>query len=148
MSAEKSYMTAGFEFVDTNVLLYAYDRGRPAKHAQAVALLKRLWQEGSGALSVQVLQEFYVNVTRKLPEPLEPKEAEAVVADFVGWKVYAPRFTDVIKAIRLSQTHRLSFWDAMIIHSARSLGCRALWSEDLNPGQRFGALEVSNPFAL
>lgn len=139
-------MIAAFEFVDTNVLLYAYDRGRPAKHVKAVALLKSLWQEESGALSVQVLQEFYVNVTRKLSEPLGPKEAEAVVADFGAWKVYAPRFADVIKAIRLSQAHQLSFWDAMIVHSARTLGCRVLWSEDLNSGQRFGELEVRNPF--
>ena len=139
-------MTAGFEFVDTNVLLYAYDRGRPAKQAKAVALLKRLWEEGSGTLSLQVLQEFYVNVTRKLPESLEPEQAEAVVADFGTWKVYAPRFADVIKAIRLSQVHQLSFWDAMIVHSARALGCGVLWSEDLNPGQRFGGLEVRNPF--
>lgn len=65
-------MIAGFEFVDTNVLLYAYYRGRPAKQVKAVALLKSLWQQGSGALSVQVLQEFYVNVTRKLSEPLGP----------------------------------------------------------------------------
>lgn len=139
-------MIAGFEFVDTNVLLYAYDRGRPAKQVMAVALLKSLWQEGSGALSVQVLQEFYVNVTRKLSEPLGPKEAEAVVADFGAWKVYAPRFADVIKAIRLSQAHQLSFWDAMIVNSAHTLGCCVLWSENLNPGQRFGGLEVRNPF--
>jgi predicted nucleic acid-binding protein len=139
-------MSAGFEFVDTNILLYAYDRGRPDKQARAAALLKKLWQAGNGALSVQVLQEFYVNATRKLPEPLEPKEAEAVVTDFGAWKVYAPRLADVIEAIRLQQAHQLSFWDAMIVHSARSLGCEILWSEDLNPGQRFGGVEVCNPF--
>lgn len=139
-------MTAGLEFVDTNVLLYAYDRGKPHKQTKAVALLKKLWQEGSGALSVQVLQEFYVNVTRKLPQPLKTKEAEAVVTDYGAWKVYAPRFVDVIKAIQLQQIHPLSFWDAMIVHSARTLGCHILWSEDLNSGQRFGSLEVRNPF--
>lgn len=138
-------MSARLEFVDTNILLYAYDHSEPIKQAKAQALLEDLWQRREGCLSVQVLQEFYVNATRKLSRPLSPDTAWQAVDDCTPWIIHMPTPRDVLVAIDLHQAHQVSFWDAMVLRSARELGCLLVWSEDLNPGQRFETLEVRNP---
>ncbi len=135
------------EFVDTNVLVYAFDTSAGEKRARAQALLERLWQAGGGALSVQVLQEFYVTLTRKLAKPLPPEIARPLIADLSTWKTYSPTPQDVLAAIDLQQSYSLSFWDAMIIQSALALGCERLWSEDLSHGQTYAGVQVLNPFA-
>ena len=139
-------MSVKLEFVDTNVLLYAVDHTEAAKQAQAEALLTRLWEERSGSLSVQVLQEFYVNATRKLSRPLAPDTARQVIEDYSLWIVHAPTSASVLAAIDLQREHQVSFWDAMILQSAQDLGAEVLWTEDLNAGQRFGELVVQTPF--
>lgn len=139
-------MSARLEFIDTNVLLYALDHTEAEKQAQAEALLNRVWSGRSGCLSVQVLQEFYVNATRKLSRPLDPNTARQVVEDYSLWIVHAPTSASVLTAIDLQQQYRVSFWDAMILGSAQDLGAEVVWSEDLNAGQHFGGLEVQTPF--
>ena len=141
MSAEP-----GRQFVDTNVLIYAHDASAGVKHERAKQLMARLWANGTGCLSVQVLQEFYVNVTLKVRRPLDPETARRRVEDLSYWVVHSPTAEDVVEAIRLHQMAHLSFWDAMIIVSARRLECRILWSEDLNSGQIIDGLAISNPF--
>lgn len=138
-------MSARLEFVDTNILLYAYDHSEPLKQAKAQTLLEALWQRREGCLSVQVLQEFYVNATRKLSKCLASTIARQVIDDYAQWIVHVPTTSDVLAAIDLHQAHQVSFWDAMVLKSALELGCSIVWSEDLNPGQRFEALEVRNP---
>jgi predicted nucleic acid-binding protein len=138
---------AGLQFVDTNVLVYAHDASAGRKHARAKALLAELWASGNGGLSVQVLQEFYVTITRKVPQPLEGETAARLIADLGHWLVHVPNVNDVLDAIQLHQRHTLSFWDAMILTSATQLGCRLIWSEDLNPGQVYAGVQVANPFA-
>jgi predicted nucleic acid-binding protein len=142
MSAE-----AGGEFLDTNILVYALDASAGTKHAAARALVERLWGDGRGRLSVQVLQELYAVVTGKLPRPLASEEAEARIAEFATWRVYAPAAEDVVEAIRLQRRERLSFWDAMIVQAAHGAGCDVLWTEDLQAGRRVAGLAVRNPFA-
>ena len=139
---------AGPQFVDTNVLVYAYDRSAGAKRELARELLQGLWAEENGRLSIQVLQEFYVTVTRKLDRPLAQAEAALIVGDLGHWPVHSPRVADVLNAIRLQERFQLSFWHAMIVASAQQLGCSLLWSEDLNDGQRYGEVEVRNPFGM
>lgn len=134
-------------FVDTNVLLYAYDTSAAEKHEHARELVESLWRERSGCLSVQVLQEFFVNVTRKIPKPLPVGQAREIVSDLGYWKTHSPRAQDVVEAIELHERHSLSFWDAMIVRSAGSLGCNTLYSEDLNPGQSYGGVIVTDPFS-
>ncbi len=134
------------QFVDTNVLIYAHDRSAGEKHAQAVSLLKRLWQDRAGCLSIQVLQEFYVNVTRKVAQPLAPEAAAQIIADLAVWEVHSPNVSDVVSAIQLQTRYQLSFWDAMILTSAQQLDCETVWSEDLNAGQEYGNAVVRNPF--
>ena len=135
------------QFVDTNVLIYAHDQSAGPRHEQAKQLLQELWESRNGCLSVQVLQEFYVNVTQKVPKPLAPEATAQIIADLSTWQVHQPGAKDVLDAITLQGRYQLSFWDAMIVASAMALGCEILWSEDLNPGQNFATVAVRNPFA-
>ena len=134
------------QFVDTNILIYAHDSSAGVKHDKAKALLNELWRSGDGYLSIQVLQEFYVNVTRKLAIPLSPELAIEIITHLSTWRVHSPKASDLIDAIGLQTRRQISFWDAMILTSARRLGCQTLWSEDLNTGQNYEGIEVRNPF--
>ncbi|MDQ3152193.1 MAG: PIN domain-containing protein [Actinomycetota bacterium] len=134
------------EFIDTNVLLYAYDRSAGARHERAAALVGDLGAGRHAAVSVQVLQEFYVNITRKIAEPLDHEVALDRLRVLSHWPLHVPQASDVVGAAQLAQSSKLSFWDAMIIRSAGALGCQTLWSEDLNDGQRISGVTVRNPF--
>lgn len=139
-------MSARLKFVDTNVLLYAFDATQADKQAQAQNLLNRLWKGNNGCLSVQVFQEFYVNATRKLSKPLDSSAARQVVEDYSLWIVHSRRSASVLAAVDLQGRHRVSFWDALILQSALELGASTVCSEDLNAGRRFDGLEVRTPF--
>lgn len=132
-------------FVDSNVLVYAHDLDAGDKHELAQALVRDLWESGRGRLSIQVLQEFFVTVTRRIPNPLDSDEAAEAVEDFAQWTVHAPVPEDVLDAIAIHRCYGISFWDAMIVNSASKLGCRTVYSEDLNAGQRYGGVRVVNP---
>lgn len=138
---------ASRQFVDTNVLVYAHDATAGDKHVLARQLLAELWAEGNGCLNIQVLQEFYVTVTRKVRYPLTPEAARQQVEDLGQWLAHSPTVKDIIEAIQLQQRSRLSFWDAMLVISAQKLDCEVLWSDDLNPGQVIGGVTIRNPFA-
>lgn len=141
MSAERR-----LEFVDTNVLVYGHDRSAADKVDRARRLIDRLWEDGTGALSIQVLQEFFVVVTRKLARPVDPDAAQSAIEDLGRWKVHSPVVADVLVATGISRRHRISFWDAMIVRSAQQLGCSTLWSEDLTEKRRYEGVQVRNPF--
>jgi predicted nucleic acid-binding protein len=134
------------QFVDTNILVYAHDVSAGQKQVRAQQLLRDLWHSGEGCLSIQVLQEFYVTVTQKVANPLPSEVAAQIIADLAAWELHCPNIEDVLDAIRLQHRVHTSFWDAMIVASALQLGCQILWSEDLNPGQVYGQIEVRNPF--
>jgi predicted nucleic acid-binding protein len=134
------------QFVDTNILIYAHDISAGQKHGRAKELMRDLWHSGDGCLSIQVLQEFYVNVTQKVTKPLSAEAAAQIIADLSVWEVHCPKMEDVLDAIRLQKRYQISFWDAMILVSAIQLGCHMLWSEDLNPGQVYDQVEVQSPF--
>jgi predicted nucleic acid-binding protein len=134
------------EFVDTNILIYAHDASTGAKHERARQLLLDLWEAERGALSLQVLQEFYVTVTRKVAKPLDPESASQIVAALSVWRVHTPGVKDLLSAIAVQRRYQLSFWDAMVIQSAAQLSCGTIWSEDLNPGQVYEGIRCRNPF--
>lgn len=140
-------MPASRTFVDTNILVYAYDADAGPKHERAGSILVELWESESGVVSTQVLQEFYVTVTRKLPKPLAKRTAREVVATYESWSVHRPGIDDVVAASELEDRHRLAFWDALIVVSAQRSGTGQLLSEDLQDGRRFGDVRISNPFA-
>jgi predicted nucleic acid-binding protein len=139
-------MSVELTFVDTNVLLYAHDRSAGRKQEVARALLTALWGTRAGVLSTQVLQEFYVNATRKLPKPLRPAQARSVVGRYATWPVHRIDPPDLQAASELEQRHRLSFWDALVVVSAARMQASTLLTEDLQHGRRLLGLEIVDPF--
>jgi predicted nucleic acid-binding protein len=134
------------QFVDTNILVYAYDTLARNKRPLALKLVDELWQSGNGCLSVQVLQEFYVTVTAKIKDSMSVDSAAQLVSYFSAWKVHIPGVNDISQVIDIQRRYRISFWDAMIVNSAARLGCSVIWSEDLADGQEYESVLVQNPF--
>ena len=132
-------------FIDTNVLIYAHDIDANAKHKIAKEVLQELWSERTGVLSAQVLQEFYVNVTRKIPSPLSKDLARLVVSSYAIWCLETTP-TEILAAFRIEDESRIGFWDALIVSSAAKLGATRILSEDLNARQRIAGILVVNPF--
>jgi predicted nucleic acid-binding protein len=135
------------EMVDTNILVYAHDESQGYRRRLAVDLLARLWETNTGILSIQVLQEFYVVITAKVPNPLPSEKAKGILETYLAWPIVNPTAKDVIGAAALSKRYEISFWDAMILVMAEVGGASILWSEDLNPGQKYKTVQVRSPFA-
>ncbi len=134
--------------VDTNVLLYAYDRGAPAKQPRAVATLDRLVKQGLGVLTPQVLAEFYVNAARKLEPPLTPDEAYTRLQNYLlSWEVLDMTGQIVLEAVRGVQSYQMSYWDAQIWASARLNQIPIILSEDFNAGSVIEGVRFVDPFA-
>ena len=133
-------------FVDTNILIYAYDLDAGTKHETAKGVLRDLWGHRAGVLSAQVLQEFYVNVTKKIATPLTKPSARAVVDSYTVWCVDTTP-TEILAAFRIEDEARISFWDALIIAAAQKAGAARILSEDLNPGQTIAGVRIENPFS-
>jgi len=134
-------------FVDTNILVYAYDRGAGDKHLQARRAIGQLWEDGSGALSTQVLQEFYVNVRRKSQRPISITSARSLVADYMVWDPVVNDGTSILEAMDVERHHKISFWDALIVVAAQKCEADIILSEDFNHGQKYGSVRAVNPFA-
>ena len=133
-------------FVDTNVLVYAFDSTDPTRHRAAEQLLSRLMDDDRLRLSTQVFQEFYVTMTRKARPPWSPDRTLAKLDDFAAWPVIAADLPLVREAVLLSRDAVLSFWDALIVTAAARSGARTLYTEDLNHGQILRGVRVVNPF--
>jgi predicted nucleic acid-binding protein len=133
-------------FVDTNIFLYAYDKSLHSKQSIASQLIKELWVNRSGCLSVQVLQELYVNLTRKIITPLSIPDARQIVSDLNQWQCFVPNGLSILGATEIQECYQISFWDAMVIYSAKCLHCEVLWSEDLSHNQDYSGITVINPF--
>lgn len=132
--------------VDTNVLVYAYDRSEPEKQAIAISVLENLATSGAGALNAQVLAEFFVTVTRKLAAPLSVERAlESLENYLASWVVFDTTSLVVFEAGRGVRDHRFSFYDAQIWAAARLNQVPVVFSEDFNPGMIEG-VQFVNPF--
>lgn len=129
------------------MLLYAYDVSAGERHDRARDLVARLGREHRGALSIQVLQEFYVNATKKVQRPMSRIAARDRVRTLSHWATHSPLPNDVLAAAELADQHTISFWGAMVIRSASELDCAVLWTEDLDAGQRIDGVQITNPFA-
>ena len=140
-------MNADKVFVDTNVLVYAHDAEAGERHRRAADIVSQLWDTRTGLLSVQVLQEFYVNATRKIPVPLSPAVAREVVRTYASWQTESIAPEDVLRASEIEEQNRISFWDALIVTAAVKGGASRILSEDLNPGQVIAGVPIENPFA-
>jgi predicted nucleic acid-binding protein len=133
-------------FLDTNVLVYAMDDAAPAKQARARELMAVARAE-SHVVSPQVLQEFYIAVTRKLTRPLAASDAAAAVGVLARLTVVSADAELVVAAIDIHRRYQFSVWDALILQAAITGGCARLLTEDLQHGFRLGNLVVENPFA-
>ena len=135
-------------FVDTNILIYAHDLDAGVKRERAMTKLRELWDSRTGRLSVQVLQEFYVNVTQKLATPVARSTAREVVRTYGVWVHHATTVETVTRATELSELARISFWDALIVASAEEVDAEELLSEDLNDGQAIAGIKIVNPLVV
>jgi len=131
-------------FFDTHILVYADDKRAPAKQSRAIDLVAEHRRDGTGVLSLQVLQEYFVTVTRKLivASPLAQWKVE-ILSEF---DVVVPEVADILAAIDLHRLHAFSFWDALVLRSAQQAGCRVLLSEDFQEGREIDGIQVVNPF--
>jgi len=142
-SIETRFMTAR-SFFDTNVIIYGDDNSEPAKKGRALALLAEHRRAGTGVVSLQVLQEYFVTVTRKMH--VESSVARRKVELLAEFEVAVPQLSDVLAAIDLHRLHGLSFWDALILRMAQEAGCRILFSEDFEDARQVEGIRVVNPF--
>jgi len=131
-------------FFDTNVLIYTDDLDSPEKRDKAFHLLEAARLGGTGVVSTQVLQEYFVVATRKLG--VSASIARRKVELLARLDTVLLGVGDVLAAIDLHRLHRLSFWDALVVRAAQEAGCRVLYSEDFQHGWRLDDLEVINPF--
>ena len=139
-------MKAHKVFVDTSILVYAYDVSAGEKAEAAREILLELWDKGTGVVSTQILQEFYVVVTRKTPHPMDARTARGIVEDLMLWEVVVIDADSVLEAIDISGKHRLSFWDSLVVQAALRGGASELVSEDLHPGKTVAGIRVRNPY--
>jgi predicted nucleic acid-binding protein len=133
-------------FIDTNIIIYAYDVTAGKKHETARIIISDLWDSGLGVISTQVLQEFFVNVVRKIPKPIDKQQAKEIVRDFLKWHVVVNTGDSIIDAIDIFLSFGYSFWDSMIIEAAIKGGATVLISEDLQDGQVVSGVSIKNPF--
>ena len=139
-------MTGNKIFLDTNIIIYAYDSTAGEKHKKANKIVADLWVSGLGIVSTQVLQEFFVNVTKKIPTPLSIKPAKEIVADLLKWDVVINDGESILESVELVLKYKYSFRDSMIIEAAIKGGAVLLLSEDLSDGQKIKGTTIKNPF--
>jgi len=135
-------------FVDTNVLVYAHDLDSGEKHRVARELLIDIWNHRAGVLSVQVLQECYVTLTRKISYPLSPATVRSILQDYLSWQVELIDPASVLTASRIEEECQISFWDALIVTAALKGKALKILTEDLQSGQVIEGVMIENPFRV
>ncbi len=135
------------DFFDTNILVYAVDRSEPDKQSKARRLLRSAVENETGAVSAQVLGEFFTVVTRRIRQPLSIEQAEEVVEQIAILPVVDLDLALVRRAVETCRRYQISYWDALIIAAAQQARCTRVLSEDLNAGQTYDGIPVVNPFA-
>jgi predicted nucleic acid-binding protein len=133
-------------FVDTNVIVYAYDLTAGEKHSRAKKAVLDLWRSGRGLISTQILQELHVTLTRKIPHPLKIAPAKEIIEDMLTWDVVVNDGESILQAISLESQEKLSFWDALVVAAAARGGAGILLSEDLPAGRTIAGVRIVNPF--
>jgi len=134
------------EFLDTNILVYAYDASDPRKQSIAQELTRRALA-GEFIISVQVLSEFASTLLHKISPPATPEQLVTILDALAPIKTISPDQETVRRAVEARSNYGLHFYDAMIIAAAEQAACAHIWSEDLNPGQQYFGVSVENPFA-
>lgn len=131
-------------FFDTNVLAYTDDYDSPTKQSRALALFEEARRTGAGVVSTQVMQEYFVTVTRKLGVPVDVARRKVELFARLGLVVID--LADVLTAIDLHRLHQIAFWDALVVRAAQRANCSVLYTEDMQHGRRIDGLSILNPF--
>jgi len=134
-------------FVDTNILIYAHDIDSGLKHDTAVKVITDLWERANGILSNQVLQEFYIVVTKKMPKPTSLPEARVIIKNYLKWQIEENNSNSILRASEIQKKHNISFWDALIVTAAEQAGAAKILTEDMNSGQTIEGVLIENPFS-
>lgn len=134
-------------FVDTNILVYAHDLLAGSKRDRALKLIEQLWNDGTGVISTQVLQEFCYTVRRKLARPLSTHDTSSVIQQYLAWHVVVNSSIAPLEAMKIEAQYKISFWDALILQAAVSAGAKILYTEDFSHGQMYAGVRAVNPFA-
>ena len=138
-------MSAKHIFVDTNILVYAHDADAGNKHQIAVREVAALWDsQYPPAISTQVLQELYVSMAKK---GASMADCRKIVSIYLDWEIINHDTQLVLAAMEIRERFKLSLWDSLIVAAAQEAKASILWSEDMQVGQRFDNLVVSNPFS-
>lgn len=132
-------------FVDTNILVYAYDADAGSKKVKAARVIQDLWDSMNGMLSTQVVQEFYINATRKILQPLPSAVARGVIENYLVWRVQLIVPATILRASEFQERHSLSFWDAMIVAATCEGNANVLLSDNLNHGRLIEGIRIENP---
>jgi len=133
-------------FLDTNILVYAHDLDAGDKHDVAAKIIYQLWELKNGVLSTQVLQEFYVTLTKKMPRPLNKVATRKILKEYFSWQVVINDLQIIFQASEIEEDYRISFWDALIVSAAYSKNVATILTEDLNHGQYIEGIFIQNPF--
>ena len=138
--------TKGKFFVDTNLLVYAYDSSAGKKWKTSLEVLSLLWTHRTGVISTQVIQEFLVSLTQKVKSPIHPEMAKEIIFDLVQWPLVVNDGKNILRAIDLQIKYHLSFWDSLILQAAITSNSEFLLSEDFQDGQVIESVTIVNPF--
>jgi predicted nucleic acid-binding protein len=137
--------TRGSFFVDTNLLVYAYDSSAGKKWGLSSDVISALWKHRTGIISTQVVQELFVALTQKVTDPISPKKAQEIIADLLHWQLVVIDAEHILRAVDVQITYRFSFWDSLILQAAISSRADFLLSEDFQHGQVIDAVTIVNP---
>ena len=133
-------------FIDTNILIYAHDKDAGQKYLISSKIIRDLWEHRTGIISTQILQEFYVNVTRKIANPIPKPRVREIIESYMAWHVELNDVVTLLAASEIEERHQLSFWDALVVAAASNAKADRLITEDLNHGQTIEGIMIHNPF--
>jgi len=138
--------TKGKFFVDTNLLVYAYDSSAGKKWRTSLEILSLLWIHRTGVLSTQVIQELFVSLTQKVKNPILPETAKEIISDLLRWPLVVNDGENILRAVDLQIKYHFSFWDSLILQAAITSKSEFLLSEDFQDGQVIESVTILNPF--
>ena len=138
--------TKGKFFVDTNLLVYAYDSSAGKKWRTSLEVLHSLWIHRTGVISTQVIQELFVSLTQKAKNPILPEKAKGIIFDLLRWPLVVNDGETILRAVDLQIKYHFSFWDSLILQAAITSNSQFLLSEDFQDGQVIESVTIVNPF--
>jgi len=137
---------AGKIFLDTNIFIYAHNLDAGVKYEKGSRVIKDIWEKGNGIISTQVLQEFYVHLTKNIADPLSPTVARNLARNYLSWEVVHTGPETIFHASEIEEQYGLSFWDSLIVSAASEAKAEKIFTENWIHGQMIEGMLIENPF--